>query len=148
MVERADLIGAWRLVSFEMRDDDGNVTYPYGPDAVGYILYSNDGHVAVEMMAAHRAPFADGDTLGGTDAERAEAATTYRSYCARWEWLGDRVRHHFLASLYPNRTGTTEERYIEYDDSGNRLTLSTAPQRSGGKARRNYLVWERVAPQV
>lgn len=142
MVQRSDLIGTWRLVSFEMRDEDDEVTYPYGPDAVGFILYSADGYMAVEMMAAHRAPFADGDTLGGTDAERLGAAATYRSYCAEWEFLGDRVRHHFRASLYPNRTGTTEERYVDY--AGNRMTLSTAPQRSDGKLRRNYLVWERV----
>lgn len=141
-MERTDLIGTWRLVSFEMRDDAGNMTYPYGPDAIGYILYSADGYMAVEMMAAYRANFADADTLGGTDAERAQAAATYRSYCAQWEFLGDRVRHHFRTSLYPNRTGTTEERFIDYD--GARLTLSTAPQRSGGTLRRNFLVWERV----
>ena len=144
-MERSDLVGTWRLVSFEMRDEDDNVTYPYGPDAVGYILYSDDGYMAVEMMAAHRAHFAAGDTLGGTDAERAQAAATYRSYCAQWEFLGDRVLHHFRASLYPNRTDTVEERYVDYH--GNRMTLSTAPQHSAGKPRRNFLVWERVEPR-
>lgn len=142
MVEAADLVGTWQLVSWESRDDDGTVTYPYGRDAVGYLIYSADGYMAVEMMAARRPPFAGGDILRGTVAERAEAAATYRSYCARWEFLGDRVRHHFAASLFPNRTGTSEERYIEY--RGTCMTLTTPPLFADGKLRVNRLVWERA----
>ena len=144
MVEAADLIGTWRLVSWESRADDGERTYPFGPDAVGFLMYGADGYVCVEMMAADRPPFADGDILRGTTNERARAATTYRSYCARWEFLGDRVRHHFQTSLFPNRVGTVEERYIEY--GGDTMTLRTPPTLSDGKMRVNRLVWERVAP--
>ncbi len=144
MVTAADLIGTWRLVSWESRDEDGTVSYPFGPDAVGFLMYGADGYVCVELMAAGRPPFADGDILRGTTEERAHAAATYRSYCARWEFLGDRVRHHFQTSLFPNRVGTTEERYIEYRGDG--LTLRTPPLYANGEMRVNRLVWERVAP--
>ncbi len=47
----ADIVkfaGAWRLVSFERRDQDGQVIFPYGPDATGYIQYSATGYMSVE----------------------------------------------------------------------------------------------------
>ena len=144
-MEQTELLGTWRLISFESRDEDGGVTYPYGRDARGYITYAADGYMSVAMMTAGRRPWADGDILGGTVEERAEAMATYRSYVAAYELLGDRVLHHFLVSLFPNRVGTTEERLIDYD--GTRLSLSTRPLRSGGRLRTNHLVWERAEPR-
>lgn len=141
-MERQELIGTWRLLSYESRDEAGHVTHPYGRDAVGYILYSEDGYVSVAIASSDRSPYLGGDILGGTLQERAEAAATYRSYVARYELLGDRVLHHFQLSLFPNRVGTTEERLIEYD--GQRLILSTPPTLSGGTVQRSRLVWKRA----
>jgi len=36
-------VGTWRLRSMTSRAEDGTVTYPYGPDAAGYITYTDDG---------------------------------------------------------------------------------------------------------
>ena len=41
------LIGAWRLVSFHLRALDGQLTYPYGPNAVGYYIFSESGYMSV-----------------------------------------------------------------------------------------------------
>ncbi|MBC6422078.1 MAG: lipocalin-like domain-containing protein [Hormoscilla sp. SP5CHS1] len=38
-------VGTWQLVSFELRDDDGHVTYLYGKDTIGYIMYAEEGYV-------------------------------------------------------------------------------------------------------
>lgn len=140
-----DLVGTWRLVSFESRDADGAVTYPYGRDALGYISYSADGYVSVAICAVGRRPFAGGDAIAAGEGELAEAARTYRSYVARYELRGDRVLHHFALSLFPNRVGTTEERMVEYD--GRLLRLSTPPMPSAGTVRTHHLVWERAAPR-
>ncbi len=37
------LVGTWRLVSVEFREEDGTVSYPYGRDALGYLTYTADG---------------------------------------------------------------------------------------------------------
>lgn len=142
-MELADLVGTWRLLSYESWDEAGAQSYPYGPDAVGYIVYSADGYVSVVISAAERRRYVDGDILGGTVDERAEATATYRSYVARYELLGDRLIHRFLLSLYPNRVGRSEERVIEYD--GHRLILSTPPILSRGLLQRSRLVWERAS---
>jgi hypothetical protein len=140
-----DLVGTWRLVSFESRDEEGAVTYPYGRGALGYISYSADGYVFVAICAADRRPFAGGDAIAAAEGELAEAARTYRSYVARYELRGGRVLHHFELSLFPNRIGTTEERVVEYD--GRLLRLSTPPMPSAGAVRTHHLVWERVVPR-
>jgi hypothetical protein len=33
-------LGAWRLLSCELRAGDGEVIYPFGQDPVGYIMYT------------------------------------------------------------------------------------------------------------
>src|SRR5262249_3870511 len=42
-------IGTWKLVSYESRGANGAVTYPFGQDAVGYIMYDGAGHMAVQF---------------------------------------------------------------------------------------------------
>ncbi|MGH9742878.1 MAG: lipocalin-like domain-containing protein, partial [Candidatus Acidiferrum sp.] len=60
----ADLfIGAWRLLSLETRSLTSNVSYPYGPDAAGYLLYSREGYMSVAVMQARRADFSSPDAL-------------------------------------------------------------------------------------
>ena len=33
-------VGAWRLLSCEFRAADGQLSYPYGQDLIGYIMYN------------------------------------------------------------------------------------------------------------
>jgi hypothetical protein len=57
-------------VSWENRAADGQVTYPMGTDALGYLLYTADGRFSVTISRAGRAGFAAGDLLAGTTEER------------------------------------------------------------------------------
>jgi Lipocalin-like domain len=43
---REALVGAWQLLSWENRADDGQVTYPMGTDALGSLLYTAAGRFA------------------------------------------------------------------------------------------------------
>jgi hypothetical protein len=136
------LQGTWRLVSWQNRSADGEVTYPLGPDAVGYLTYTADGYVFVALMRADRAAFAAGDLLGGSPEERAAAAAGYISYAGTFEVRAERVIHHVLASLFPNWVGTEQERFVRWE--GERLILSTAPTVFAGRQQTGHLVWERV----
>ena len=64
-MEAHPLVGTWRLVSLEVRGSDGQVQYPYGPDATGYLMYSADGYMSAVVMSANRPSFAAGDSLPG-----------------------------------------------------------------------------------
>lgn len=137
------LIGSWRLMSWENRSIDGQkISYPLGRDAVGYIMYSQDGYMSVTIMRPNRAKFAAGDLLGGSIEEKAQAAETYVSYCGRYEFRGDTVIHHVELSSFPNWVGVDQERLVKLN--GNRLTLSTRPILLGGIEQTARLNWERV----
>ncbi len=136
------LIGTWRLISWENRSVAGQVSYPLGKDAVGYIMYNPDGYMYVAIMRPHRVKFTAGDLLGGSPEEKVQAAETYVSYCGRYEFRGDSVIHHVDLSLVPNWVGVDQERLVEL--TGNRLTLSTRPILLGGRQQTAHLIWERV----
>ncbi len=117
------LVGMWRLVSWENRSLDGQVSYPLGEDAVGYIMYNEDGYVFVAISRPDRAQFAAGDLFGGSTEEKARAADTYVSYCGRYEFRKNTVVHHVELSLFPNWVGGGQERLVEL--AGDRLALSS-----------------------
>lgn len=48
------LIGTWRLASWENRSVDGQISYPLGEDAVGYIMYNQSGYMFVDDKEARR----------------------------------------------------------------------------------------------
>ena len=138
------LIGTWRLVSWENRSvEDGQVSYPLGRDATGYIMYNEDGYMFVAIMAPHRPRFAHDDLLSATKEEESQAEETYVSYCGPYEFLGDTVVHHVELSLFPNWIGGDQERLVAL--SGNRLTLSTRPLLLRGIQQTAHLIWERVS---
>jgi hypothetical protein len=136
------LIGTWRLVSFEVRDVEGQVTYPFGRDAVGFITYSPDGHMAVQFGRAGRAHVTAGDWVAAAPAEIATAARDYIAYCGAYELRDGEVVHRVELSLLPNWIGGELVRLVKLD--GDRVTLSTPPTPVGGQQQIATLVWERA----
>ena len=134
-------VGTWKLVSLETRGENGKVTYPFGKDALGYIMYSADGYVSVTIFPKNRRRFNTQDILGGTIEEKVAAAESYISYFGRYEVMQDSVIHHVEASFFPNWVGVDQERFYRFD--GNRLTLSTAPMLVNGKRQTVHLIWDK-----
>ena len=127
------LIGTWKLVSYQARGEDGRVSYPVGQDPVGYIIYTQDGYMSVSIMSADRPRYSSTDLLGGTGEEKVAAATTYIGYCGRYEFDANQVLHHIEVAFFPNRTGTSQERFVEL--AGDRLSLVTPPMLIEGEER-------------
>ncbi len=81
---RSALVGTWQLLSCEIRTADGAVSYPWGPDAVAYWIYTQDGHVSYHASVADRPNFSSSDLFGGTVEEKVAAAGTFQSAIAAW----------------------------------------------------------------
>ncbi|KAG8152840.1 lipocalin-like domain-containing protein [Burkholderia catarinensis] len=142
---REQLVGAWRLVSYEIRPrDGGTVTYPLGRDVRGWILYTPDGYMSAQLMAAGRPPYADSSLHGGTDDERAAAARGYIAYSGPFCVADDgTLTHEMDVSLYPNWIGNVQQRAVMLD--GDRLQLGTvAPMRIDGREVDAVLLWARA----
>ncbi len=104
---RGALVGGWRLVSWENRATDGQVTYPMGIDALGALLYTADGRFSVTISRRGREGFAAGDLLSGTSEEKARAVEGFVAYAGRYSFHGDRVIHHVELSLFPTGSDPT-----------------------------------------
>ena len=63
---RAELVGTHRPIYGGIERPDGTVEYPYGEDAVGYLVYLGNDRVSWHTTAADRPPFSDPDLLGGS----------------------------------------------------------------------------------
>lgn len=68
-------VGTWRLISFELKSVDEQASYPFGKDAVGYIMYTEDGYMSVVIMSTNRPKFAFARSIRGGTSEDKVAAT-------------------------------------------------------------------------
>jgi hypothetical protein len=136
-----ELLGSWRLVRWRRIDADGTESFPFGENAQGTLLYTDDGYMSAMMTAADRPFIEGGDPLGGDAEARAAAYSTCLAYSGTWERQGDTVIHRLTDSLYPNWAGTVQPRSIE--DRDGELVLRT-PQGPGGVV--NEIAWARPTP--
>ena len=135
----SDLIGAWRLVSCEMRRERGQVWYIY--DA-GYLIYSATGHMAVVLMQTDTAPFASGDIRRATTEEKTGAFDAIISYAGTYEVKENMLYHHVEVSSFPNWVGETLERTIKI--TKDHITISTVPTLINGEEQTAHLIFERA----
>lgn len=139
------VVGVWKLVSYTTTDPDtGEVFYPFGKNASGYILYTAGGRMAALLQADGRKRFSAGNRINAPVEERAEAFSTSTAYTGTYTYTGDRVVHHVEVATNPDWAGGDQMRYLKVE--GNRLTITTPPlpTRPDGKLRVSVLAWEKV----
>ncbi len=137
-------VGTWKLISCEFESTTGEISYPFGQNPVGYIMYNDEGYMSVAIMKANRPKFAADDWFGGSDAEKAEALDGFVAYCGKYEVLADqhKVMHYPEVISAPNQTNVPQERNFEF--RGKQLILSVASFSVDGEDQSSRLVWERV----
>jgi hypothetical protein len=144
-VNRHDLIGAWKLVSYERRIMDGSIKYPLGQDAQGLLLYTGDGYMSAQLMRRGRPDYDEPAADGGTDPQTNAAARGYLAYAGSWRLddSSDTVTHAVTVSLLPNWLNADQIRHAALD--GEYLVLSAETQHTDGTADLATLRWARPA---
>jgi hypothetical protein len=137
--------GAWRLITFEFRKDNGVVIYPFGKKALGSIIYTESGHYSAQLMRIDRPRLASGDQMKGS-AEEIEAnfkgcISYFGTYSVDFE--NNTIIHRVAGSLFPNMEGSDQKRFFQM--AGNRLQLTTPPIKLDGEKVVGVLQWERVS---
>jgi hypothetical protein len=138
------ILGTWRIISYEAQHADGTITYPLGQQVQGTITYTPGGYMTVNLMQPDRPRFASGDARNGTPEEYAVAYLGYLAYFGRYEVNAAEgyVTHILEGSLYPDWVGTQQKRFFSF--SGNRVTLRTPLSRYGGQDSVRIIVWEKI----
>ncbi len=144
MDTRNELIGSWRLVSFELEAPDGSISHPYGEDLVGYLFYNEQGYMSSAFMSAGRGGAAEGADLA--EAARANTYDQFMAYCGGYRIQGDRILHQVEVSSLALWIGTRQERWFKID--GDRLEILTAPLSVDSEAPVGRLVWQRASRAV
>jgi hypothetical protein len=141
------LLGMWKLRSFTGTDEAGETVHIMGEDVTGFICYSQDGWVSVQILRADRPRYDVPDTELGSDAQTLAAARGMFAYAGRFVTDDDNqiVYHELEFSLIPNWIGSRQKRYVRFEDDGNTLVLTADPVRIGkdGKKRNTALTWVR-----
>lgn len=133
----ARLLGTWRLESWSLVYEDGRPPeFPLGEDAVGYLMYTADGHVSAALARASRPPL---DVT--SPASKAQAFDAFFGYAGRFEVRQDAVVHKIDFGTNPALSGVNSLRQVELD--GERLIL-TGPDFSPGSPRSHRILWRRA----
>jgi Lipocalin-like domain len=141
---REQLIGTWRLVSYETVGIDGSAVHPMGRDAVGFIMYLPDGFMSANLMVPGRTLFTGGAASTATQAELSAASEGYFGYAGQYEVdeTEHAVRHHIELALVPNLVGSTQLRRLAF--KGTRLILEGEPVPMAGRVAAPIITWQRV----
>lgn len=133
------LTGNWRLQEWVATLPDGSFAFPLGKDAIGYLMYSQEGFIAVSLMAAD---YPNQDPLHPLAPNPIEFPFPYLSYFATYELISESEIHHYVkASSVPKMVGTCQIRTVKIVDE-NTLVLSTLSSEERGQV--NTLTWIRI----
>jgi hypothetical protein len=125
---RKAFVGTWRLVHSVEYGPGGEKHYPFGADAIGYIMYSESGVMAVQITRRGRPTAGPNPVVGKTD---------YLAYFGRYELDVHKavVRHLLEGELFPGHAEDLERKYHFFDEK-----LSLKPLDGTNRE----IVWQRT----
>lgn len=137
------IVGVWKLVSFEFRKENGEVTYPFGREARGTFIYTEGGRFSIQLMRKDRPKFAVRDQFQGTPEETESAYKGSISYFGTYE-VDEKnavILHQVEGSLFPNMEGSLQKRFFEVNET--QLELRTPTFKVGGEIVTGIIQWKR-----
>lgn len=140
---RKRFLGTWKLVSTEEKLKDGTARAykDTGPNGVGYLMYSADGHMCAVLTNPDRPKWDEPPTT----AQKLAAIDGLAAYCGTFKI--DEANHvmlHYPALAWmPNYVGTEQRRPYRFE--GNRLIFSDrAGQLDEPDVERWTITWEKA----
>ena len=127
-----DIVGTWRLVGAFSTDPDGRpLPAPYGPQAIGRIVFTADRRVMVAVCDGRP------QLPAGTRRE-------YGGYCGDYTFDGTTLTTNVDAAPNPALAGTSQVRGVRFE--GERMVLRPPPREIEGVTHHRELTWERIGP--
>lgn len=121
---------------------DDKISYPYGENPLGYLIYGESGHMAALISKKDRSNVSTEDITNIPKVEKTQLVDGFIGYTGKYEVLDDRVVHHVEISFIPNWIGRPLERFYQFN-KGN-LILETPAEEIDGSKFISRLIWEKI----
>ena len=116
MLEAGDLVGAWKLVRWEISYSDNRpVSLPFGEDAEGMITYTPNGYMSAVLHRGKRGPVSTQYVLQAPAEEKAELFASFMYYGGPFRIEGEDVIHTVAHALNPDLVGMDQLRHVKVD---------------------------------
>ena len=136
--EREQLIGVWKLQTYELEfQDTGERKTQFGEHPNGFLIFTAEGRMMAVLTAESR-------PIPQTDSDRAAALRSMFAYSGIYRLEGDHWTTKVDTSWNEAWTGTDQVRFFKVD--GDTLTITSAWAASlnfDGRTARGHLVWTR-----
>jgi len=136
-MEKADIVGVWRLVSWEMIDGEGHKTSIYGDNPLGCLIYTADGYMSAHLSQANPVSFQNASYFAAKPEEAFNYYQHFFSYAGRYELDRDFAVHHIEVCSFPNWIGSSQKRQLKVQED--RLYIMHEIDNN----KRAELVWKR-----
>ena len=124
------IVGTWRLVATKAHDDTGeSLPAPYGPKAMGLVVFQGDGRMMAVLCDGRR-------SLPGDEPRQ------FVSYAGNYTFDGRTLVTKVDASSEPSRIGGEQVRQVRFEDG--RMALNPPRRLFAGIMQHQELTWERV----
>ena len=136
--------GAWRLVSWVLRGDDGKLQYPMGMDVVGQIVYTPSGRMSCEIMR-RGTTLDDFAALGSKEEAIARIVKVFFAYYGPYtvDIASQSVTHYVEGGIHPAWVGTPRVRKFTFEDPDNLRLIGINDSKSSFPGT-SELHWQRI----
>ena len=141
------LVGAWTLLlSDGIKADDGTHVPMFGPNPMGTLIFTPNGHYSLQVMRASRPAFASKSRLTGSADENKAAITgmltSFGIYTV--DEGAKTVTFRIEGSSFPNFDGAKQTRQITAITDEVLTYNNPTPSAPGPDAQRLELVWKKL----
>jgi hypothetical protein len=133
------IIGTWQLVHSVKTGTNGDTSYPFGEDALGFIIYDEYHNMAVQICRKNRATFSNLQFTAASTTELNNLPKDYLAYFGRYDidTKNNVINHIINGHLFPNQVGTILAR--KYEFYGNKMSLKPVTDTS------HEILWQKVS---
>ena len=127
------IIGTWNFIVAEVKAPDGKISYPFGENPKGILVFTPDGHFTQIHVAGDVPKIASNNRLTGTPEEYGAIMRRSLSLFGTYTIDEDKktVTFHIVSSSFPNWEGESQTRTIDKLTTGE--FQNTNPNVAGGR---------------
>jgi hypothetical protein len=114
----SQLVGTWKLVSWQTKFDGGDAVEPYGPAPKGRVVITADGYWIAILTGANR-------TSAKTIEEKAALFDSMLAYSGKYSIEGDRITTRVDMSSNEIYTGANQNQMRYFKVDGDTLVIRT-----------------------